>query len=52
MAQNIKFLPVCQNSDLSLKLNSTRQHEYRSMLDFQTEPRMLSFQTEPRMSRY
>ena len=33
--QNINFSPVSQNSDSGLKLNSTHQHELRSMLNFQ-----------------
>ena len=35
VVQNVKFLPVKQNSNLSLKLNSHRQREFRSMLNFQ-----------------
>ena len=35
MVQNINFLPVNQNSDLSLKLNPNRQHESISMLGFE-----------------
>ena len=35
MVQNVKFLPVDKNSDLSLNLNSTCHHEYRVLLDFQ-----------------
>ena len=35
MVQNVNFSFVGQNSDLSLKLNSTSQHKSRGMLDFQ-----------------
>ena len=35
IVQNVKFLSVNQNSDLSSKLNVTRQHDSRSMLSFQ-----------------
>ena len=35
--QNINFSPVSQNSDLSSKLNPTRQHELKSMLNFQNK---------------
>ena len=31
----MKFLTVSQNSDLSLKLESTCQNEFRGMFDFQ-----------------
>ena len=35
MVQNINFLPVGQNIDLSSKLNFIHQHESRGILDFQ-----------------
>ena len=35
IVQNLKFSPVSQNSDLSSKLESTRQNESRGMLGFQ-----------------
>ena len=34
MVQNINFLPVSQNSDLSLKLNPNHQHKSIGMLGF------------------
>ena len=35
MIQNVNFLPVGQNKDLSLKLNLACQHKSRDMLSFQ-----------------
>ena len=35
IVQNVNFLPVSQNSNLSLKLNPTRQHESKGMLGYQ-----------------
>ena len=32
--RNVNFFSVCQNSDLSLKLNPTRQQQSRGMLNF------------------
>ena len=46
IVQNIKFLPIDQNSDLILKLNTARQHESRGMLGFQNnarDPKLLKF---------
>ena len=34
MVQNVNFSPVDQNNDLSLKLDSTRQHKSRDTFDF------------------
>ena len=33
--KNVNFLPISQNSDLSLQLNSTHQHESKGILGFQ-----------------
>ena len=35
IVQNIKFLPISQNSDLISKLDLNNQHESRGMLSFQ-----------------
>ena len=35
IVQNVNFSPVSQNSNSSLKLNSTHYHEFRGMLGFQ-----------------
>ena len=35
IVQTIKNLSVSQNNDLTPKLDSTRQHKFRDMLDFQ-----------------
>ena len=37
MVQNVKFLSVGENKDLSLNLNSTHQHDSRGMLGFQNK---------------
>ena len=45
--QNVKFSSVSQNSDLSLKLNPTHQHESKGMLGFQNKAsyiKLLKFQ--------
>ena len=35
IVQNVNFSSVSQNSDLSLKLNPTRQHGFKGILNFQ-----------------
>ena len=35
IVQNVNFLPVSQNSDLTSKSDSTRQHKSTGMLNFQ-----------------
>ena len=48
IVQNIKFSSVNQNSDLNSKLNSTRQHESKGVLDFQNRApgiKLLKFHT-------
>ena len=37
IVQNVNFLHVSQNSDLSLKLNPNHQHESRGILGFQNK---------------
>ena len=37
IVQNIKFLFVSQNSDLTLNLNPNHQHDSKSMLGFQNK---------------
>ena len=37
IVQNVKFLHVSQNSDSTLKLNHTHQHESKDMLSFQNK---------------
>ena len=55
IAQIVNFLSVSQNSDLSLKLNLTRQHKSRGMLGFQNrvlDIKILKFDTNRDNSAY
>ena len=55
MVHNVNFLLVSQNSDLSLKLNSTRQQDSRGMLGFQNRApnfKMLKFHVNQDNSAY
>ena len=55
MVQNLNFLLVSKNSDLSLNVNSTHQHKSMNMLDFQNKissVKILKFHTTRYNSAY
>ena len=55
MAQNINFSPIGQNSELSLNLNPTHQHESKGVLSFQntvSDVKILKFHTNQDNSAY
>ena len=55
MVQNINFSLIGQNSDLSLKLNFTRQHESKDMFSFQkraSDVKILKFHVNQDNSAY
>ena len=55
IVQNVNFLSISQNSDLSLNVNPSRQHEYRGILGFQNRAlniKLLNFHTNQDNSAY